>query len=91
MAWTLKIEANVLSKQLRRLSRSDAERVLIYIRDHISNLDNPRQVGRFLRKDLWRYGVGDYRIVSRTQDQENSIKLLLIKHRSQVYRFLNQI
>ena len=91
MAWTLRFEANVLSKQLRRLSRSDAERVLIYLRDHIANLDNPRQVGRFLRKDLWRYRVGDYRIVCRIQDQENLIEVLLIKHRSQVYRFLDQV
>lgn len=91
MAWKLRIEANVLTKQIRRRSHFDAKRVLTYLRDDFANLDNPHQVGQLLRYDLWRYRVGNLRIVCRIRDQENFLEALLIKHRSQVYRFLDRI
>ena len=55
----------------------------------LSSSDDPCNMGKALTADLaglWRYRVGDYRIVAKINNAELIILILSVKHRSTVYR-----
>jgi mRNA interferase RelE/StbE len=68
----------------------DAERgVLRYLRERIADSDDPRRLGQALtgdRKGLWRYRVGDYRIVAAIEDDRFVVLVVAVGHRREVYR-----
>jgi len=50
---------------------------------------DPRQFGKPLhgdKKGLWRYRVGDYRLICDIQDQRVTVLLLALGHRKEIYR-----
>lgn len=75
-----------VKKQISKLDRPIALRIKRYL----VNLDltNPRSSGKALAGDeaLWRYRVGDYRILASISDEEVVVLIVAISHRSQVYR-----
>jgi mRNA interferase RelE/StbE len=55
----------------------------------VAGLDDPRQLGEPLKgqwASLWRYRVGDYRVVCELRDQELVILVVRLGHRKDVYR-----
>ena len=75
-------------KQLKKLDAAILKRVLDYL-EQIELLDNPRSRGKALTSNLsglWRYRVGDYRILCRIRDDKLIITVIEIGHRSTVYR-----
>ena len=75
-------------KQLKKLDAAISKRVLDYL-EQIELLDNPRSSGKALTSNLsglWRYRVGDYRILCRICDDKLIITVIEIAHRSTVYR-----
>jgi len=59
-------------KQLKKLDAAVSKRVLDYL-EQIELLDNPRSRGKALTSNLsglWRYRVGDYRILCRIRDDK---------------------
>ena len=59
-------------KQLKKLDAAISKRVLDYL-EQIELLDNPRSRGKALTSNLsglWRYRVGDYRILCRICDDK---------------------
>ena len=59
------------------------------MRERLATADNPRQWGRALqgeRRGLWRYRVGDYRLICDIQDEKITILVLELGHRKDVYR-----
>ncbi len=73
-------------KELQALQHDLGERILTAIEELA--LD-PRPAGcRKLRnsRDLWRIRVSDYRVVYRVDDGERSVVVLIVRHRSDVYR-----
>ena len=75
-------------KQLKKLDAAISKRVLDYL-EQIELLDNPRSRGKALTSNLsglWRYRVGDYRILCRIRDDKLVITVIEIGHRSTVYR-----
>ena len=75
-------------KQLKKLDAVISKRVLDYL-EQIELLDNPRSRGKALTSNLsglWRYRVGDYRILCRIRDDKLIITVIEIGHRSTVYR-----
>lgn len=89
MAWTIEI-SDVAEKSLKKASSSDAKRIADFLYRRVLALDNPRQLGQGLQGsklgDLWRYRVGDFRILCRLQDQRLVILVVEIGHRRDVYR-----
>ena len=86
MAYSVEYTETAL-RQLRKLDRQVARRVLDYL-DDLSNLDDPRARGKGLTGDLasvWRYRVGDYRVLCELRDPELVILALEVGHRSRVY------
>ena len=75
-------------KQLKKLDAAISKRVLDYL-EQIELLDNPRSRGKALSSNLsglWRYRVGDYRILCRIRDDRLIITVIEIGHRATVYR-----
>ena len=84
----MKIEyAPAASKQFTQLDKPIQRRIKKYMNE-IAILDNPRARGKGLTSNLsglWRYRVGDYRILCRIRDDKLIITVIEIEHRSTVY------
>lgn len=87
MKWRVEIE-DYAKKELRKLNPKIQERILDYLEENIENCSNPRKEGKSLKgrfKGLWRYRVGDYRIVCRIEDKTVTVLVVRIAHRGDVY------
>lgn len=87
MAWLIRFDKGV-ERSLAKLDQQIAKRITSKLRE-IANLDDPRSVGKPLVGNLaglWRYRVGDYRIICYIDDGELVILVVDVDHRSEVYR-----
>ncbi len=87
MAWKIDLSSNAL-KQLRKLDKPIANRILKFLRGRIGKLDDPRKIGERLQGplgDFWKYRVGDYRVICSLQDDKLVVWVIRIGHRSEVY------
>lgn len=74
-------------KDLKKLDKSIQKKVSAYF-DEVAELENPRSRGKGLSSNLhglWRYRVGDYRILCKIKDEELIILVLEVGHRSKIY------
>ena len=89
MAWIIKYTASSL-RQLKRLDKPVAQRVLDYLDERIANLADPRAAGKNLvgprMGSYWRYRVGDVRVICDIQDHALLILVVEVGHRREVYR-----
>lgn len=88
MAWTIEYNDGA-KRQLKKLDRQTARRIVDFLDHRIADLDNPREMGGALNgllREYWRYRVGDYRIVCSIEDHRIVILVIDIGHRSKVYR-----
>ncbi|MXY17561.1 MAG: type II toxin-antitoxin system RelE/ParE family toxin [Acidobacteria bacterium] len=88
MAWTIEY-TDTARTQLRKLDRQTARRVLDYMDQRVGASDDPRGGGRRLRGPrggLWRYRVGDCRMICDIQDAAVRVLVLRIGKRREVYR-----
>lgn len=88
MGWTVEV-SGFAERQLRKLDRPVRERILGWLTDRIEDGKNPRHFGEPLKggkAGLWRYRVGDYRIVCEIQDARLVVLALAIGHRRVIYR-----
>ncbi len=88
MNWTIEY-TRTAETQLLKLDRQIARRILDYLDDKIAPLENPRSRGKALvgpLGELWRYRIGDYRIICEIQD--NVMRILVVETglRKQVYK-----
>jgi mRNA interferase RelE/StbE len=87
LVWTIELTATA-EKQLKKLDRKWQGIILDYLEDEIASLSDPRSRGKGLvgdRKGIWRYRVGDYRILCQILDAELVIVAVTIRHRRDVY------
>ena len=93
MAWRIEFDAGAL-KDLHALDNQVARRVTRFLRERLGHMDDPRGLGAPLRSPmsgpgvmpLWRYRVGDWRIVVRIEDEALRVLVLRVAHRREVYR-----
>ncbi len=73
-------------KTLDKLDAPVRKRILLFLVE-LRDSENPRSTGKALqnRGRLWRYRVGDYRLIADIQDKTITITVLKIGHRSAVY------
>ncbi|WP_110753967.1 type II toxin-antitoxin system RelE family toxin [Phyllobacterium leguminum] len=86
--WTIRIDAKA-EKELGRLSGIDRQRILRYLHQRIASSENPRSIGEALTgplSGLWKYRVGDYRVIARIDDRAITIYVVRIGNRCEVYR-----
>ena len=88
MAWAFEYTATALN-QLRRLDRSIARRIIDFMDHWIAVRENPRDLGRALTGPLgglWRYRVGNHRVICEIQDDSRRILIVRLGSRADVYR-----
>ena len=89
MAWRIEFEDAAL-KELAKLDKPVARRILAFLRERVSHLDDPRSVGEALKGsrlgDFWKYRVGDYRVIAHIEDGALRILVLKVGNRREVYR-----
>ena len=87
MAWTVEV-SDFAEKQLRKLDKPIQKRLLDWLEDRIEGCKNPRHFGEPLRGEmvgLWRYRIGDYRVICEIQDQQLVVLALAVGHRREIY------
>jgi mRNA interferase RelE/StbE len=88
LAWTVEI-ADAAERQLRKLDPQVCKRILDWLDDRIEGCKNPRHFGEALKgakAGLWRYRIGDYRVICDIQDGRLVVLALAVGHRRDVYR-----
>ena len=87
MTWTINF-SEVALKQLKKLDQSMAKRIIDYLDKRVSTARDPKQHGKALaynKAGLWRYRVGDYRVICQINDETITILVLQIGHRKEIY------
>jgi mRNA interferase RelE/StbE len=87
MTWIINIESRA-AKILKALDKPTKQRLESFI-EQLAGTTNPRSAGKALQgglKGLWRYRVGDYRLICQIKDGEIIILVLDIGHRKDIYK-----
>ncbi len=89
MAWQIEFDPDAL-KELKKLDRLIQSRLIVFLRDRLSVMDDPRSIGEALSGsrlgNYWKYRVGDWRIVCDIQDHRVVVRVLRLGNRREVYR-----
>jgi mRNA interferase RelE/StbE len=75
-------------KELRKLDRQVVRRIAADLEELVTSCSDPRQRGKGLTANwagLWRYRVGDYRVICQLEDELLLVLVVRIAHRSEVY------
>jgi len=87
MDWTIKY-SKTFQKEVRKLDHPIQKKVKSFF-DDLETTENPRSKGKALTQNLsglWRYRVGDFRIICEIQDKKLVVLTLRIGHRDKIYR-----
>ena len=88
MAWELRFTPRA-QKALAKLDRAVASRILLTLERNLSAHEDPRGFGSALAGELsglWRYRIGDYRVIARIEDAVVTVVVIDVAHRSAAYR-----
>lgn len=89
MAWTVEFDPSA-EKELDKLEPQQAKRILRFLFERVSYLDDPRSIGEALKglrfNTLWKYRVGDYRVIASLEDRIAKILIVKIGDRKEIYR-----
>ena len=87
MAWLIKFDPKAV-KELKKLDKVTQKRIINYLKQKVAVQDNPRLFGKVLtgnKQGLWRYRMGNYRIICQLINQDLIILVIKVGHRSSVY------
>jgi mRNA interferase RelE/StbE len=86
--WRVEFDRDA-ARDLKKLG-ADAQRLILrYVRERIAVADDPRRFGHALTGDLkglWRYRIGDFRIVASIEDEKFIVLVVTVGRRREVYR-----
>jgi mRNA interferase RelE/StbE len=88
VAWAIEFHPDA-AKELKKLDRAVAARIIRTLETRIAPLADPRSVGAPLKgahDGFWRWRIGDYRVVARIEDARIMILVVRVAHRREVYR-----
>jgi mRNA interferase RelE/StbE len=77
------------ARSLRKLDRLAQKRILDFLINRIDGGSNPRLCGKPLKgkfKGLWRYRVGDYRIICQIIDNRLTVAAVEVGGRGNIYK-----
>ena len=87
MTWQVKF-SETATRQLKKLRKQTQRDILKYLKKRIETDDDPQRYGDPLRRSLsglWKYRVGDYRLICEVQQEEIVVLVLAVGHRRKVY------
>jgi mRNA interferase RelE/StbE len=85
--WTYRFDQRAL-KELKQLGRQAQRDILNYLDERVAGDADPRRFGKGLKADLaglWRYRVGDYRILCQLKDSELVVLVVAVGQRKSIY------
>jgi len=89
LAWTVSY-TETARKQLKKLDRQIARRLIDFMDERVAAQADPRSTGQALTGPVlgsfWRYRVGDYRIICDIHDAVLCVLVIEIGNRKDVYR-----
>ncbi|MCI9129427.1 MAG: type II toxin-antitoxin system RelE/ParE family toxin [Eggerthellaceae bacterium] len=87
MSWRLGFSKKA-DKQLSKLNPGVSRVLVSWLLKHLDNCEDPRAYGKPLKgplSSLWRYRIGDYRVLCEIRDEELLVLAIEIGHRRDVY------
>ena len=89
MAWRIELSERA-DRELTKLDSQNTKRILRFLKERVAKLENPRSIGKALQGssfgELWRYRVGDFRIICKIEDNRLVVLIIRIGHRKEIYR-----
>jgi len=89
LAWQIEFDQSA-KKELAKLDRQVARRLIDFLKNRVLNLRDPRSVGQALRGstlgEFWKYRVGDFRIIASIQDDRMIVLVLRVGNRGDIYQ-----
>lgn len=88
MAWRIEFHPDAV-RELKKLDRAVAGRIVRTLETRIAPLDDPRSLGAPLKgghEGYWRWRIGDWRVVARIQEARITILVVRVAHRREAYR-----
>ncbi len=88
MNWSIEFTVTA-RKDLRALSIPVRKRIISFLEERVRNYPDPRKLAKRLAgtdRELWRFRVGDYRIIAEIIEQRMAVLVITIGHRGGVYR-----
>jgi mRNA interferase RelE/StbE len=88
LTWRIEF-TRTAEKQIVKLDRQAQASILRYLGQCVQPSEDPRQLAKALHGDkqgLWRYRVGNYRLICDIQDEKLTVLVLAVAHRKEVYR-----
>ena len=89
MAWAIEYGKDA-EKEIAKLDRQIAQRILKFMGKRVAKLENPRSIGEALTGstpgNYWKYRVGDYRIIAEIQDAKLIVQVVRVGNRREVYK-----
>ena len=89
MSWKIELSEQA-KKDLKQLDKPVRKRIISFLSERIATVGNPRDLGEALQgsaySGLWKYRVGNYRLVCRIVDRTITVAVIKIGHRREVYR-----
>ena len=77
-------------KSLKAMDRTNSVRIMRFLLQMVATSDNPHLLGTTLQgqryKGIWRYRVGDYRILCEIKKVIVTVIVVEIGHRREIYR-----
>jgi mRNA interferase RelE/StbE len=89
LGWRVEFDESS-KKELSKLDRQIAHRIVSFLRARVASSTQPRALGEALHGErfgeLWKYRVGDYRVIAKIEDEVLRVLVVRIGHRREVYR-----
>lgn len=88
MSWAYRFDQRAL-KELKQLGQQAQREIVAYLDERVASDADPRRFGKGLKADLaglWRYRVGDFRILCQIVDGEMLVLVVAVGHRRDIYR-----
>ncbi len=89
MAWKIEFD-DASKKDLAKLDKQTARRITSFLRERVTELDDPRSIGEALKGSrlgsFWKYRLGDYRIITSIEDGALRILVIRVGNRRDVDR-----
>lgn len=81
--------SNQVKKELKKMDKHVGLMLAKDMKKRLDGLSNPRQIGKALvgpYKGLWRYRVGQYRVICDIIDDQLLVLALEVGHRKDIYK-----
>ena len=88
MAWRVEF-LPAADKAFGKLDRQQQRRIQRFIQTRVETDEDPRRLGEVYTgplKGYWKYRIGDYRLVCEIQDPAQTVLVVAIGDRKEVYR-----